>query len=61
MTGKLTLTFLSTLAAMMFVASLPAHADQIGTVLVCYSCDGTGTLPTGVSAIDTAVTANALA
>jgi hypothetical protein len=60
MTGKLTLTFLSTLAAMMFVASLPAHADQIGTVLVCYSCDGTGTLPTGVSAIDTAVTANAL-
>lgn len=56
---KLTLSSLSALAAIMFFAALPAHADQIGTVLVCYACDGTGTLPTGVPAIDAAVAGNA--
>src|ERR1017187_309697 len=57
---KLTSALLPALAAVVVLVGSPAKAGQIpiGDILVCYACDGTGTDPTGVSAIDTAVAAN---
>ena len=56
-------TSVTLLRALIFLAAaglvqFPAHATQIGTILVCYACDGTGTQPTGDAAIDAAVSAN---
>ena len=31
------------LAAMFAMAVAPAHAGQIGSIFVCYACQGTGT------------------
>src|ERR1700735_3359943 len=60
MKTKLTSALLPALAAVVCVVGSPAKASeiQIGDILVCYACDGSGTDPSGVAAIDAAVTAN---
>ena len=50
--------WLLALAALLTLAASPVQAAQIGTITVCYACDGDGTFKTGDSAVDTVLANN---